>query len=229
FLQLPKKPTKQTSHTQRPILAVQHTTHPEVPLHTPARLGHHSGSVMHPRLGQRSTYTQRFVQRTPPHTSRIQSLTTHRHITTLPQRLRHHVIQPGDLFAHRKGSLRHHFPHRRRRGTHTQQPIQTPKSSIHPTQGLHYLRRHHRTGQHLSDLLHQEDHTSTHRTPSSTKRHIAKVRTHPTLPTRTGHKGHLAHADTPAPSSEADISISTASPNRERSRHKSPCSCSHAR
>src|SRR5699024_2677347 len=97
----------------------------------------------------------------------------------------------------RKGSMRHHYPHRRRRGTRTQQPIQTPKSSIHPTQGLRFLRRNLRTGQHLSDLLHQEDHTSTHRTPISTKRHIAKVRTHPTLPIRAGHKRHRAHADTP--------------------------------
>src|SRR5699024_8175375 len=229
FLHLLENLTNQTHHAQRSTLATKYTTHPEAPLPTPARLDHHSGSVMHPRLGQRSTSTQRFVQRTPPHTSRTQSLTTHRHITAFSQRLRHHVIQLGDLFMHRKGSLRYHFPHRRRRGTRTQQPIQTPKSSIHPTQGLRFLGRHPRTGQHLSDLLHQEDHTSTHRTPSSTKRHIAKVRTHPTLPIRAGHKRHRAHADTPAPGSEADISISTASPNRERSRHKSPCSCSHAR
>src|SRR5699024_8498943 len=110
FLQLPEKPTNQTPRTQRPTLATKHTPHPEAPPPTPTRLGHHSGSVRPPRNRQRSTSTQRFVQRTPPHTSRIQSLTTHRHITTLPQRLRHHVIQPGDLFAHRKGSLRHHFP-----------------------------------------------------------------------------------------------------------------------
>src|SRR5699024_495588 len=228
FLQLPEKPTNQTSHAQRPTLATQHTTLPEALPPTPAGL-HHTGSVRPPRIGQRSTCTQRFVQRTPPHTSRMQSLTTHRQATTFSQRLRHHVIQLGDLFAHRQGSLRHHFPHRRRRGTRTQQPVQTPTSSIHPTQSLHCLCRHPRTGQHLGDLLHQKDHTSTHRTPSSTKRHVAKVRTHLTPPVRAGHKRHRAHANTPAPGSEADISISTANPNRERSRHKSPCSCSHAR
>src|SRR5699024_2529056 len=131
FLQLLENPTNQTHHAQRSTLATKYTTHPEAPLPTPARLGHHSGSVRPPRIRQRSTSTQRFVQRTPPHTSRTQSLTTHRHIAAFPQRLRHHVIQLGDLFMHRKGSLRYHLPHRRRRGTRTQQPIQTPKSSIH--------------------------------------------------------------------------------------------------
>src|SRR5699024_6922474 len=146
---------------------------PRSPLPTPTGL-HHSGSVRPPRLGQRSTCTQRFVQLTPPHTSRIQSLTTHRHITAFSQRLRHHVIQPGDLFAHRKGSLRHHFPHRRRRGTRTQQPIQTPKHNTHPTQPLQNMHRHHRTAHHLSNLLQQEEHTNTLSTPSTTNRHKAK-------------------------------------------------------
>src|SRR5699024_7754073 len=94
--------------TPRPETNSCHPTYdpPRSPPPTPTGL-HHSGSVRPPRLGQRSTCTQRFVQRTPPHTSRRQSLTTHRHITAFSQRLRHHVIQLGDLFAHCKGSLDH--------------------------------------------------------------------------------------------------------------------------
>src|SRR5699024_9057948 len=45
FLQLLENPTNQTHHAQRSTLATKYTTHPEAPLPTPARLGHHSGSV----------------------------------------------------------------------------------------------------------------------------------------------------------------------------------------
>ena len=75
FLQLPEKQTNQTPRPQRPTLATKHTPHPEAPPPTPTGL-QHSGSVRPPRIRQRSTSTQRFVQRTPPHTSRTQVLIT---------------------------------------------------------------------------------------------------------------------------------------------------------
>src|SRR5699024_6602572 len=65
FLQLLEKPTNQTPRTQRPTLATQHTPHPEAPPPTPTGL-QHSGSVRPPRNRQRSTCTQRSIQRTPP-------------------------------------------------------------------------------------------------------------------------------------------------------------------
>src|SRR5699024_12024637 len=116
--------------TPRPETNSCHPTYdpPRSPLPTPTGL-HHSGSVRPPRLGQRSTCTQRFVQRTPPHTSRIQSLTTHRHITASSQRLPHHGTQPRDLFAPRKGRPPHHSPQRRKRRPRTQPPIHTPQRS----------------------------------------------------------------------------------------------------